>query len=159
MASAMTAPHSMARDLVLGFIAGAVSIVLFHQIMILILTQVGLIQGSVYSMRPVAPWSVPQIINQMFWGGLWGAVFAAIFERLPRHWPLVVAGGLFGVVGPLLVAWFVVAPIKGQALAAGFSPTRMLAGVLIYLAFGAGIALIYAHLRGFVTGRPPAMRW
>ncbi len=158
MADAMTtAPQSRVRDLALGFVAGALAIIVFHQLMIFILTQVGLIQGNIYSMRPIPPWGVPQILNQMFWGGLWGVVFAALADRFPQHWPLVLIGALFGLLGPLMVAWFVVAPIKGLPIAVGWAPSRMLAGALIQASFGIGIALFYHYLRSWIVGiRPPS---
>jgi len=73
---------------------------------------------------------VPTILNQMFWGGLWGLLFAAIADPLPP-WPLLLLGGAVGVLGPVLASWFVVAPLKGNPIAAGWVPQRMLAGILI----------------------------
>ena len=106
------------RDLVLGCIAGALAAVAFHQVMVFLLSQVGLIQSQVYAMRGVPPFGVPTIVNQMFWGGLWGLLFAAIADRLPS-WPLPLLGVTFGVLGPVLASWFVVAPLKGTPIAAG----------------------------------------
>jgi hypothetical protein len=98
--------------------------------MVFMLTTVGLIQSHVYSMRGVPPYGVPTIVNQMFWGGLWGLLFAAIADLVPP-WPLLLLGFLFGVLGPVLASWFVVAPLKGTSIAAGWVPQRMLAGLLI----------------------------
>ncbi len=148
--------NTLARNLLLGFLAGALAVATFHQATIAILTLVKMINGNVYSMRPVAPWGVPQILNQMFWGGLWGVVFAAIIDRVPpRKVPLWALGFIFGVLGPVLIGWLVVAPIKGQPIMGGFVPMRMLASVLINGAFGVGVALIFTFLRGWAsTGRP-----
>ena len=56
---------------------------------------------------------------------------------------------LLGAAAPALyfstlVAWFVVAPLKGQPVAAGFVPTRMAIGPIVNGAWGlgAGIALL-----------------
>jgi hypothetical protein len=41
-----------------------------------------------------------------------------------------------------LIGWFVVAPLKGQAIAGGFVPVRMLISVLINGAWGVGVGVI-----------------
>jgi hypothetical protein len=141
---------SRPRDLVFGFIAGALAVVAFHQMMVFILSNIGMIQSQVYSMRGVPPYGMPTILNQMFWGGLWGVLFAAIADTLP-HWPLLILGFVFGVLGPVLASWFVVAPIKGNPIAAGWVPLRMLASILINGFWGIGLALIYTELRRWAT--------
>lgn len=135
-----------ARELALGFIAGALAVATVHQLTIFLLGTVGLSSGQVYSLRPIPPFAVPSILNQMFWGGLWGALFAALADRLPQ-WPRALVGLLFGLLGPVLVGWTLVAYLKGNPLFAGFVPLRMLAGALINGAFGIGVALIYPALR------------
>jgi hypothetical protein len=119
--------------------------------MVFVLSTVGMIQNSVYSMRGVPPYGVPSIVNQMFWGGLWGVLFAAIADTLPR-WPLLLLGCGFGILGPVLASWFVVAPLKGNPIAAGWVPLRMLASLLINGFWGIGLALIYTGLRRWASG-------
>ena len=150
MAHVISGTPSRGRDLVLGFLAGALAVVTFHQGMVFLLSSVDLIQSRVYAMRGVPPFGVPTILNQMFWGGLWGLLFAAVADTLPR-WPLLLLGFTFGVLGPVLVSWFVVAPLKGLPLAAGGVPQRMLASVLINGCWGIGAALIYAGLRHWAS--------
>jgi hypothetical protein len=41
-----------------------------------------------------------------------------------------------------LVSWFVVAPLKGQPVASGFDPARMLVSVLINGFWGVGVGVI-----------------
>ena len=144
---------SRGRDWALGFLAGALAVVTFHQGMVFLLSSVGLIQSRVYALRGVPPFGVPTILNQMFWGGLWGLLFAVVADTLPR-WPLLLLGFTFGVLGPVLVSWFVVAPLKGLPIAAGGVPPRMLASVLINGCWGIGMVLIYAGLRHWAS-RPP----
>jgi hypothetical protein len=94
---------------------------------------------------------VPQIWSQVFWGGLWGVIFAAFFMGL---WggALLVAGTLFGAFALSVVAWFVIAPIKGQGIAAGAVPMMMASAFLANAAWGFGTAL------GLVLfGRPKRM--
>jgi hypothetical protein len=158
MANVIPGTPSRVRDLVLGFIAGALAVVAFHQVMVFMLSTVGLIQSPVYAMQGVPPFGVPTILNQMFWGGLWGLLFAAVADTLPP-WPLLLLGFTFGVLGPVFASWFVVAPLKGTPIAAGWVPQRMLAGLLINGFWGIGVALIYAGLRRWGSGprQPPAV--
>jgi hypothetical protein len=152
MTEVIVRQRSVALDLVLGFIAGALAVLIFHQLVILLLGQFGLARGAAYSMSPVAPFGVPRLVNQMFWGGVWGIVFAAIYDRLPS-WNLVVTGLLFGLIGPTLFGWVVMALIRGQPMFAGFVPGRMLVSVLLNgVAFGIGLALIFAGLRRLTAG-------
>jgi MFS family permease len=151
MANALPGTPSCARDLGLGFLAGALAVAVFHQGMVWVLSQVGLIQSQVYAMRGVPPFGVPTMLNQMFWGGLWGLLFAALADRLPRG-PRLLLGVAFGVLGPVLVSWFVVAPLKGIPIAAGWVPQRMVAGILLNGCWGIGLALLYAALRRWAAG-------
>lgn len=125
---------------------------MFHQLAVFGLGFVGLGEGAIYSFRPTPPFGVPRVMSQMFWGGVWGAVFTLVVDRLPR-WPIVVVGFLFGLCGPVLFGWIVVAAIRGTPLMAGWNPTRMLSSVLINGAFGIGVALIFTGLRRVVQGR------
>ena len=145
--------RSLASLLLLGFVAGALATLTFHQITIWLLTTAGAIQGNPYSVRPIPPFGVPQFVNIAFWGGLWGCVFALIADRFPRNWPLWLAGFVFGAIAPTLVGWFVVAPIKGQPVAQGFNPARMWAGPVINGMFGLGTAVFYDLLRHRILGR------
>jgi hypothetical protein len=45
---------------------------------------------------------------------------------------------------PTLVAWFGVAPLKGQPVAAGFSPTAMMIGPIVNGAWGLGTGIALA---------------
>jgi hypothetical protein len=145
------------RDVLVGFVAGALAVLIFHQIVVLLLGFVGMARGAPWSFAAMPPFGVPRLINSMFWGGLWGIVYALIADRLPRQWPLWLAGFVFGLVGPVLVGWTIVAAIKGNALFAGFVPMRMLTSILINGAFGIGVALIFAWLRGMFGSRRAAV--
>ncbi len=71
------------KALAAGFLAGALAVPLSHQGMVLILHLVGQIPTFPWSMRPVPPFNVPALLNQMFWGGMWGMLFAAAAEAVP----------------------------------------------------------------------------
>ena len=127
-----------------GFVAGFIAVLLCHQPMLALLTQLRIANAATYSFGATAPFGVPQVISLSFWGGVWGVVFALIEHRLPpgaRYW---VYAFLFGAIFPTLVAWFVVAPIKGQAVAGGWQASRMLTGFIINGAWGLGTALLLA---------------
>ena len=156
MATTLIARRSLPVLIVIGFVAGALATLTFHQITIWLLTSAGGIQGNPYSMRPVAPLRVPQVVNIGFWGALWGCVFVLVAERFPRNWPLWLAGFVFGAIAPTLVGWFVVAPIKGNPIAQGFNPARMWVGPVINGMFGLGTALFYDLLRRWFLGQT---RW
>jgi hypothetical protein len=137
-----------ARDFALGFLAGALAVLIFHQTMVLVLSVLGVSRSTPWSWSGVPPFGVPMILNLMFWGGVWGIVFAALADRLPR-WPTQLVGFLFGFFGPVLFGWTLVAFLKGNPLFGGWAPARMLASVLINGAYGVGLALIYAVLRRY----------
>lgn len=133
---------SLPRWIVAGFVSGAVSVLVFHQGAAEILHAVGLTPRAPWSMAPTAPWGVPQVWSLAFWGGVWGIAFAALLARLDRA-RLVVASTILGAVLPTLVAWFVVAPLKGQPPAAGWVPAAMMIGPIVNAAwgFGTGVGL------------------
>jgi hypothetical protein len=53
----------------------------------------------------------------------------------------IVAAAIFGAVLPTLVAWLVVAPLKGQPMAAGLVPMAMLIGPIVNGAWGLGTGI------------------
>src|SRR3954466_7505522 len=106
--------------LVLGFVAGFIAVLLFHQPVVAALAALGMIKAGVYSMTATAPLGVPQVISLSFWGGMWGIVFALCEHRFPRGGVYWVYAFLFGAIFPTLVAWFVVSPIKHNPMAGGW---------------------------------------
>ena len=133
----MTAP----MRLFLGFIAGAIAVLTFHQGMIAALHAVFPIwvPFAPYRTMPVPPFGVPGIVSNCFWGGVWGALFGLAMPRL--RWPLWLCGIILGLLA-VLAGWFIVAPLKGLPLAAGWVPSAMLRSVLINGSFGLGVGLI-----------------
>jgi hypothetical protein len=137
-----------ARTAVLGFVAGAISVLVFHQGMVLILhlmKQVPNFPWNTATFRG-GPFPIPVIVNQMFWGGLWGVGFAAFAGLIPvAH--NVLRGVVYGLLGPALLGNGILVPLfKGGAFLWGFQPPRILISALIASAFGAGMAVIYRFL-------------
>jgi hypothetical protein len=85
--------------MVFGFVAGVFAVLVFHQCMVLALHLMGFIPNFPWSMRPIPPWSVPAIVNQMFWGGLWGIGFALVGSLIPLGSDLA-RGVVYGLFGP-----------------------------------------------------------
>jgi hypothetical protein len=110
--------------------------------MLALLSASGFAKAGTYSMSATRPFGVPQVLSLALWGGLWGLVFLFVQKRFPRGAAYWLAALAFGAVFPTLVAWFVVASIKGQPLAAGGDSHRMMTGVIINAAWGVGTALL-----------------
>ena len=129
---------------VTGFVAGCIATLLFHQPALATLAAVGFVKAGVYSMQTTQPLGVPAVLSLCFWGGVWGMLFVAIEREFPQgaaYWLYALA---FGALGPTLVAWFFVAPIKGLPLAGGWQLPRMMTGLLINGAWGVGTAFLCA---------------
>jgi hypothetical protein len=134
--------HALAlpRWLIVGFISGAVSVLVFHQGAAALLHALALTPRAPYSMAGTAPFGIPQLWSLAFWGGVWGVLLAAALARLHGA-AFIVGAALFGAVLPTLVAWFTVAPLKGQPVAAGFVPMAMLIGPIVNAAWGLGTGI------------------
>jgi len=128
------------RWLLTAFIAGALSVLIFHQGAFALMNWAGWSHHAIYSTQATKPFGIPTIWSITFWGGVWGVVFAAIFRSL---WgiALVVAGIIFGALVLSAFAWFVVAPLKGQGVAGGGVPMNMLAAMIVNGAWGFGTGL------------------
>ncbi len=135
------------RDLAVGFIAGAIAVVAFHQSVVLAAFLSGLIPNSPWSLRPIPPLGVPFIVSQMFWGGLWGTLFALVWPLVPGrlYWQ---KGVIFSLIGPLLLGSWILVPLIKQngALFSGFNPTRLALGLCLGIAWGAGLGLLFGSV-------------
>jgi hypothetical protein len=144
--------------LIVGFVAGFLSVSIVVNGLIAILHAAGIVPFAPWNTMPMPPWGAPQFLSDAFWGGLWGIAYALLEPRLTARlgwWP----GGLvFGAV-PLLVQWFVVFPLKGMAIAGGFVPSMMVLGIVLHAVFGLGTAIIFRlgrHLAGGRSSLSPA---
>jgi hypothetical protein len=136
------------RTVLVGFAAGALSVLVFHQGTVALLHLAGLVPNPPFPMRPVPPLGIPQLANLAFWGGVWGIVIAAILAARPA-WPPMLVGVLVGAIGCVLVGFTLVAALRGQPLMAGFDLNRWWRSLLINGAFGWGVGvLLLAARRG-----------
>ena len=138
-----TETPSLARWVTVGFIGGAVAVPLYHQVAVALLGVLGLTDRAPFIMEPTRPYGVPQFWSLTFWGGVWGVYFAALFTRLDG-WRLVFTSMLLGALLPTFVAWILVAPLKGQEMAAGLAPMAMATGLIVNAAWGLGTGIVLA---------------
>jgi hypothetical protein len=134
-----------------AFIAGFVSTLVFHQGVLCLLYTGGFSPRAPWNMTPVPPLHAPAVISLAFWGGVWGIVL----------WVLIGASGggaywikalVIGALGPSLVAWFVVMPMKGMGLAGGWDPKIIVGALLLNGAWGLGVALLMRLPTGYTPG-------
>lgn len=112
------APMDRVAPILGGFAAGAIGVAVGHQGAWFLLNQLGAAHYEIFSTRPVPPFGVPQIVSQMFRGGVWGIVLAWALKRrgAMSYW---LFAGLFGLIAPTLVGWLVVPLIKSTPLFGG----------------------------------------
>src|SRR5262245_4234184 len=69
-------------SLAIAFAAGFVAVLTFYEAVFLLLYVGGVIPVPPFSMKPMPPFGVPEVLSQSFWGGVWGIVFLLIVPRL-----------------------------------------------------------------------------
>lgn len=124
-----------------AFAAGFASTLVFHQGLLWLLYAGGASPRAPWNMTPVWPLNVPAVISLAFWGGIWGVVLWTLIRaaRGGVYWAEALA---IGALGPSLVAWFVVMPIKGSGFAGGWDPRIIVGALLLNAAWGLGVALL-----------------
>ena len=133
------------------FLAGFLGVLIFHQPMLAILHGLGLTPLLPYPMGDTKPFDVPRVLSLAFWGGIWAIPLAQILGRLrsPAGYWLVAL--LFGAIGPSILNWLVVMPLKGMPMGGGWHLSGILTALIINGVWGLGTALI---LRWASTHRP-----
>jgi len=132
----------MNKKWLLWFVAGALAVPLFHQIVLLLLNLAGYVDRPPFQFNPTRPLGVPSLISLSFWGGVWGLLLGALLERVRSARAWWATSLLFGAIAPTLVAGLVVAPLKGLPGVAN-NPKLIVTGVLVNAAWGLGTAVIY----------------
>ncbi len=135
---ALQAPYRAA----LGFVAGVVSTLTFHQAMWTLLHYLaipGMLMPPPFPMVAMPPFGVPLILSLAFWAGLYGAVYGVLLPRLTV--PMWLSGLVLGLIAGL-VGMTVVAAIKGMPILAGGQPAGIARSLLINGFWGIGVAVI-----------------
>lgn len=135
------------RTVVVGFIAGFLSVLTFHQLGFHIANELGVARSVIYNMRPVPPFGAPVILSGAFWGGLWGIVGAYLVPRLPAWLDGPYGWMAFAGILVTLVNWFVVLPIKGAPVGNGFNLPGVIVAPIVYAFWGLGIWIFIGLLR------------
>jgi hypothetical protein len=156
----------MIGRLLVGFVAALLSVLLVHQVIVLLLKMYGLLPATAiaYNMAPFggAPAIVteqfkrigfagfPILFNTMFWGGVWGLVFGALYPNIPGG-IAILKGLLFGVFIVIVSNWIGLPLLRGQPVFAGYftdyNYMRLVPGAAIVVGFGTGMGLIYGLLK------------
>ena len=101
----------------LGFIAGFIAVLIFHQGLWYLFELAGFAPFTrpAWALDPIPPFGVPSVISKAFWGGVWAAALAQLFRNLrgSAYWASWI---VVGSIAPTLVAFFVVPPLRGAAL-------------------------------------------
>jgi hypothetical protein len=134
---------SIAGRAIMGFLAGALSVVTFMTAAWWLTQTAGFIPANApkfWSMTPpIPPFGVPRYINLVFWGGVWGLALNLLFRGLSGvgYWLAWFLAGAIAVAG---VAIYVVPAIKGLPIA---TPTmqRLLVSGFLNGMFGLGAAI------------------
>jgi hypothetical protein len=155
MARSRTVTQLFRYSPIVLFIAGAISVLVFQMGTIAVLHALGL-AGAPFAYGATKPMGVPQTWSFAFWGGVWGVIYGLVEQRFPRGPMYYATAFIFGAILPTLVLWFVVFPLKGLPMAAGWNANRMIAQLLAHGMFGLGIALLlkWASLATLRSGPP-----
>jgi hypothetical protein len=124
-----------------AFVAGFVSTLVFHQGVIALFYLLGAFPRAPWSLAATAPFGVPQVISISFWGGVWGVAIWYLMRTATgaAYWTRAI---VFGAIGPTLVAFLVVAPIKGMAFGMGWDPKLWIGGLIVNGVWGLGLAVL-----------------
>lgn len=124
-----------------AFIAGFLSTLMFHQTVLGLLHLGNPSVPLPFNMTTTAPLGVPAVISLAFWGGLWGILLWFLIRNRvgAAHW---VMAAVIGAIGPSAVALFVVMPLKGLGVAAGWDPKIIVGALMLNAAWGLGVAML-----------------
>jgi hypothetical protein len=140
----------------LGSVAGALSVLLFHQTSLQILFWIGLAPQAAFRLGHVPPFNMPMVVSVTFWGAVYGAIFGLVSRRLPGR---IYWYGLPLGVCAMLLAWFIFLPLKGVPVAFGGDLGPMLRSAMAYCLWGVGVTvllpLLYPRSRFGRPATPP----
>jgi hypothetical protein len=133
---------SLPTRIMLGFLAGVLSHLIFQGALGASLYAAQLVPSLPWSLAPVPPLGVPRSVSLAFWAGLWGIAYGILEPRLTSLFGRWLGGLVFGLA-PLLGHWLIALPLKGRGLGGGFNPAVVPIEVGFHLVFGIGLAVIF----------------
>jgi hypothetical protein len=126
-----------------GCVAGAISVLVFHQTTLQIFFWLGLTPQAAFRIAHVPPFNAPMVVSITFWGALYGAMFARTITLVKTpSW----ANGLAAGFVAMLLSWFVVRPLAGNPMAFGWLAGPMFRSFCAYEMWGLGVAMILPAL-------------
>jgi hypothetical protein len=135
-AGSMRAPSTR---IFLGSVAGALSILMFHQTVLQIFFWLGWAPQAAFRTAQVPPFNAPMVASITFWGAVYGGLFglALPWTRGPLWLKAMLAG-----LGAMAVSWFVFLPLLGHPVAFGWHTWPMLRSFIAYQMWGLGLRLV-----------------
>ena|ERR1700761_8697854 len=139
----------------LGCVAGALSILMFHQTTLQIFFWLGWAPMAAFRIAQVPPFNAPLVASITFWGAIYGGVFGLAVPWIRA--PLWVKGMLAGLCA-MGLAWFVFLPLMGHPAAFGWETGPMVRTFIAYQMWGLGLRVLLPLLRPRRVGGSPR-RW
>ena len=122
-----------------GCVAGAVSVLLFHQTTLQLFFWLGWAPQAAFRIGLVPPFNAPLVVSITFWGAVYGGLFALLVPWIKG--PLWFKGMVAGVCA-MTLAWVVFLPIMGFPTAFGWRAWPMLRSFVAYQMWGLGLVLV-----------------
>lgn len=143
--------NSAATRACLGFSAGAIAALVFHQGLAGIFDVAGIGKMVAFRVQPTWPFGIPALVSLSFWGAMYGVVLALPMPPFRR--PLWQVGIALGLIAGL-VTLFVVLPLKGFPVAHGWAVWPIARTLILTMSWGMGTGLILPLLQPRPLHRP-----
>src|ERR1700733_6295940 len=123
----------------LGCVAGALSVLLFHQTTLQIFFWFGWAPMAAFRTAQVPPFNAPLVASITFWGAVYGGFFALAVPWV--RGPLWLKGMVAGLCA-MTLSWFVFLPLMGHPAACDWQPVPMLRSFVAFQMWGLGLRLL-----------------
>jgi hypothetical protein len=140
----------------LGCVAGALSVLVFHQTTLQIFFWLGWAQQAAFRTAQVPPFNAPLVASITFWGAVYGGLFGVALPWVKA--PLWLKGIAAGLIA-MSISWFVFLPLMHHSVAFGWQPRPMLRSFIAYQMWGIGLSLMLPLLLPRPLSGPPGSRW
>lgn len=135
----------------LGCVAGAISVLAFHQTTLQLFFWLGWAPHAAFRVAQVPPFHAPMVASITFWGAVYGGVFGALVPRIKG--PLWLKG-MVAALCAMVLGWFVFLPAIGLPAAFGWQPWPMLRSFTAYQMWGFGLSVVLPLLHPRRTHGP-----
>jgi hypothetical protein len=141
--------------LIIAFVAGFLSVLVFHQLALLLLHSIGFAPAKAvaYAMSATQPFGIPRVGSLAFWGGVWGILLVLLVSFFRHGIGIWGTALLFGAIAPSLVNWFIAMPLRGEPIGGGWQPNVIATGLILNGIWGVGTILLYRLISLSLLGR------